>query len=221
MDNTLYPEEEFVVSGFRAAAQCLAKHTHRDAQVLLQQMLRILGAHGRGRVFDILLQELDFDSAKWLPTLLQIYRSHPPVLSLSPGTAAILRALKNRGLRLGLVTDGLASTQRRKIAALGLEAYMDAIVCTGELGKGCAKPSPVPFEVALTLVDVAPKAAAYVADDISKDFAGPNHLGMKSVQIRTTGLLGMRQKPLPSDPAFLPQMTAGSLAEVLSLLGLP
>jgi len=221
LDNTLYPEDEFVVSGFRAAAQCLAKHTHRDAEVLFQQMLCILGAHGRGRVFDILLQELDLDSAKWLPTLLQIYRSHPPVLSLSPGTAVILRALKKRGLRLGLVTDGLASTQRRKIAALGLEAYMDAIVCTGELGKGCAKPSPVPFEVALTLVDVAPKAAAYVADDISKDFAGPNHLGMKSVQIRTTGLLGVRQKPLPADPAFLPQMTGGSLAEVLSLLGLP
>jgi putative hydrolase of the HAD superfamily len=221
LDNTLYPEEEFVVSGFRAAAQCLAAHIHLDAQALLEQMLQILRAHGRGRVFDILLRELEIDSTTWRPTLLQVYRSHRPVLSLSSETAVIFRTLKDRGLRLGLVTDGLASTQRRKIAALGLEAYMDAIVCTGELGEGYAKPSPIPFEVALTLLDVAPKAAAYVADDVSKDFAGPNQLGMKSVQVRTAGLLGVQQKPLPNDPAFRPQMTAGSLTEALALLGLP
>lgn len=220
LDNTLYPEEQFVVSGFRAAAQCLATRAPLDAQALLEQMLGILRARGRGRVFDILLQELQIDSTAWLPTLLQAYRSHRPVLSLFSGTAGILRTLKDRGLRLGLVTDGLASTQRRKIAALGLEAYMDAIVCTAELGEGYEKPSQIPFEVALTLLDVAPKAAAYVADDVSKDFAGPNQLGMKSVQVRTAGLLGVQQKPLPNDPAFRPQMTAGSLNEALTLLGL-
>jgi carbamoyl-phosphate synthase large subunit len=220
LDNTLYPEEQFVVSGFREAAQCLAAHTHLDAQTLLEQMLQILRARGRGRVFDILLKELEIDSTTWLPTLLQVYRSHRPVLSLFSETSAVLRALKDRGIRLGVVTDGLASTQRRKVAALGLEAYMGAIVCTGELGNGCAKPSPIPFEVALTLLDVAPKYAAYVADDISKDFAGPNRLGMRSVQLRTAGLLGVRQKPLPNDPAFRPQMTAGSLTEALTLLGL-
>ncbi len=92
------------------------------------------------------------------------------------------------------MTDGLASTQRRKIAALGLEAYMNAIVCTGELGKSCAKPSSSRSGW-LSPAGHGAKIAAYVADDISKDFAGPNQLGMKSVQIRTAGLLGVRQKP--------------------------
>ncbi len=220
LDNTLYPEEEFVISGLRAAAQCLANHFHLDAETLLDKMLQTLRAHGRGKVFDILLQELAIDPAAWLPTLLLVYRSHRPVLSLSSQTAAILRSLKDRGLRLGLVTDGLASAQRRKIDALGLDAYMDAIVCTGELGKAFAKPSPIPFKVALTLLDVETKDAAYVADDIGKDFAGPNQLGMKSVQVRTGGLLGVRQKPLPDDQAFLPQMIAGSLTEALTLLGI-
>jgi carbamoyl-phosphate synthase large subunit len=221
LDNTLYPEEQFVVGGFRAVAQFLAKRRHLATEQLLQQMLNILRLHGRGRVFNLLLKELQIDSASWLPTLLQVYRSHQPVLSLFPETPVLLRALKGRGLRLALVTDGLASIQRRKIAALGLDAYMSAIVCTGELSEGCAKPSRIPFEVALNLLDVAPNAAAYVADDINKDFAGPNQLGMKSVQIRTAGLLGVREKPQPSNPVFQPQMTAGSLAEALTLLGLP
>ncbi len=220
LDNTLYPEEQFVVGGFRAVARLLAARGHLEEETLLKRMLHILHMHGRGRVFNILLEELEIDSGVWLPTLIQVYRSHRPVLALFPQAAGVLRALKDRGLRLGLVTDGLASMQRKKISALGLESYMDAIVCTGELGQGRAKPSPVPFEVALNLLEVSPGAAAYVADDISKDFAGPNRLGMKSVQVRSTGLVGVKQKPRTSDRMFEPQMTAGSLGEAVALLGL-
>jgi FMN phosphatase YigB (HAD superfamily) len=97
---------------------------------------------------------------------------------------------------------------------------MDAIVCTGELGQGCAKPSTIPFEVALTLLDVAPQTTAYIADDISKDFAGPNQLGMKTVQIRSAGLLGVREKPVPSKAVYQPHLAADSLPEALILLGL-
>ncbi len=220
LDNTLYPEAEFVVSGFRAAAYCLAKHRHLDAEKLQNRMLDILHAQGRGRVFNTLLAELNLDSPILLRTLLLVYRSHHPAISLFPDVESVLVALKNRGLRLGLVTDGTASVQRRKIAALDLDRHMDVVVCTDELGEGCAKPSPIPFEVALTLLDVAPTAAAYVADDISKDFAGPNHLGMKSVQVRTAVLLGAREKAEPDDPAFRPQIQAGSLTEALRTLDL-
>jgi carbamoyl-phosphate synthase large subunit len=220
LDNTLYPEEQFVIGGFRAAAQCLATHVGLDAAALLEQMLQILHAEGRGRVFDTVLRTLEIDSSTWLPVLLHEYRSHRPVLSLFPETGGILRVLKDRELPLGLVTDGLASTQRRKIAALGLEAYMDAIVCTGELGRGCSKPSPIPFKVALTLLDVAPEDAAYIADNVTKDFAGPNQLGMKSVQVCSPGLIGVRAKAPLNDSSFLPQMKAESLTEALTLLGL-
>jgi FMN phosphatase YigB (HAD superfamily) len=97
---------------------------------------------------------------------------------------------------------------------------MDVIVCTDELGAGCAKPSTVPFEVALNLLGVAPSRAAYVADDVEKDFAGPNRLRIKSVQVRSAGLVGVPRKPAPDDPVFLPQMQAGSLTEALNILDL-
>jgi carbamoyl-phosphate synthase large subunit len=218
LDNTLYSEKEFVFSGFRAAAQCLASRENLDAEGLFLQMLQILRANGRGRVFDTLLEQLQIDSNPWLPTLLQVYRSHHPTISLLPGTAAILRGLKDRGIKLGLVTDGFASVQRRKITALGLEVYLDAVVCTDELGQGCCKPSQIPFEVGLTLLGVSPEDSAYVADDLSKDFAGPNRLGMKSAQVCGDGLLGIPEKPIPNDPIFQPLLTAGSLSEALTLL---
>lgn len=85
LDDTLYLEKDFVVSGFRAAAQCLARRLHLDAEELLSQMLQILGTNGRGRVFDTLLAQLKIDSTPWLPMLLQAYRSHHPTISLFPG----------------------------------------------------------------------------------------------------------------------------------------
>ncbi|MGA9977248.1 MAG: HAD hydrolase-like protein [Candidatus Sulfotelmatobacter sp.] len=220
LDNTLYPEEEFVMSGFRAVANCLAARENLDAEKLHKRMLHILHTQGRERVFNTLLAELKLDSNIWLRTLLLVYRSHQPAINLFPGVADALGTLKKRGVRLGLITDGTASVQRRKIAALDLERHMDVIVCTDELGAGCAKPSTVPFEVALNLLGVAPNRAAYVADDVQKDFAGPNRLRIKSVQVRSAGLIGVSRKPAPDDPAFLPQIQVGSVTEALKILDL-
>jgi carbamoyl-phosphate synthase large subunit len=220
LDNTLYPEEEFVISGFQAVANCLAARQNLDAQTLLKRMLHILHMQGREGVFNTLLTELNLDSNTWLRTLLLVYRSHQPAINLFPGVADALGTLKNRGVRLGLITDGTASVQRRKIASLDLERHMDVIVCTDELGAGCAKPSTVPFEVALNLLGVAPNRAAYIADDIEKDFAGPNRLRIKSVQVRSAGLVGVPRKQAPDDPEFLPQIPARSLSEALKILDL-
>lgn len=220
LDNTLYPEEQFVLSGFRAVARTLGERMNLSTEAVFANMLKILKDHGRGKVFDRLLEDFQIDSATWLPTLVQVYRSHQPLIFLFPGVTEALRSLKDRAVKIGLVTDGLASVQRRKIAALGLDAVMDVIVCTEELGKGCRKPSTAPFEIALQLLNVPGGAAAYVADDVSKDFAGPNRLGMKSVQIRSTGLVGVPQSSLPKDPVYLPGLTVESLDEALRVLEL-
>jgi carbamoyl-phosphate synthase large subunit len=220
LDNTLYPEEEFVISGFRAVAVCLSEHTKLTAETLEKKMWHILHTQGRARVFNTLLAELDLDSVVWLRTLLLVYRSHQPRISLFPEVESGLVALKKRGLRLGLVTDGIASVQRRKVAALNLERHLDVIVCTDELGAGCSKPSTIPFEAAMTLLGFAPNETIYLADDLSKDFAGPNRLGVKSVQVGLSKLVGVKRQPVPDDPAFRPQIQAGSLIDALKMLEL-
>jgi putative hydrolase of the HAD superfamily len=220
LDNTLYPEEQFVLGGYRAAANCLAEHTNLAAETLEKKMLHILHTQGRGRVFNKLLTELNLDSLVWLRTLVLVYRSHGPMISLFPEVEEALTALKDQGFRLGLVTDGPASVQRRKIAALDLERRMDVIVCTDELGAGYAKPSNVPFEVATTLLGVAANETAYLADDISKDFAGPNRLGMKSVQVGLSRLVGVKQSQTSDDPVFHPQIQSESVTDALKMLNL-
>ena len=213
LDNTLYPEEQFLRSGFWAVARRLSPITGSAPESLVERMFELLHREGRGHIFDLLLRELELDSEIWLRTLLFVYRSHQPAISLFPGTEGHLVSLRNRGWKLGLITDGAASTQRQKISALGLERYMDVIVCTEELGSGFGKPSTTPFEVALKLLGVTPENAMYVADDVGKDFAGPNRLGMKSVRVQTNGLVGMPKQPHPTDTLFHPQIEMESLSD--------
>jgi putative hydrolase of the HAD superfamily len=219
LDNTLYPEEEFVRGGFRAAAKCLADRNDLDPDALARRMLEILLLEGRGRVFDVLLEELHLPSDPWRKILLLAYRSHQPQIALYPETLATLNALQEQGIRLGIVTDGLASVQRRKIAALRLDRRMDVVVCTDELGNDCAKPSTVPFEVATTLLGVPPEHVAYVGDDMGKDFAGPNQLGMKTVCLRSSGLIGVPSKDAPNTH-FAPQVRIESISQLLNTLEL-
>jgi putative hydrolase of the HAD superfamily len=77
----------------------------------------------------------------------------------------------------------MASVQRRKITALGLNELFDALICTDELGQEFWKPSPIPFKVALALLGMCPSESVYVGNDPAKDFGGPNEIGMVTIRV--------------------------------------
>ena len=183
LDNTLYPEMEFVKSGFRTVARYLSSRYDFNEDSLFTQMLDILQRNGRGKVFDTLLYNLSLYQGERVRLLVHLYRSHHPTIHLYEDTMPTLEHLRRRGIRLGVVTDGMASTQKNKIAALGLENIFDAIVCTDELGKEFWKPSIVPYKVALDLLEVSPSEAAYVGNDPVKDFVGANSIKMLTIQV--------------------------------------
>ena len=75
-----------------------------------------------------------------------------------------LDALRAAGLRLGLVTNGHAATQRHKIDRFAIEEHFDVIVVEGEFGKG--KPHPEVFAHALAGVGAAPDETWMVGDNL-------------------------------------------------------
>jgi len=184
LDDTLYPERDYVVSGLRAVSEFLASRTglgmERD-QVALR--LQALLDEGRERLFDRMLGQLGIDDPSLLSTLVHVYRSHRPAISLCSDVLPFLGRLREAGVRLGIVTDGKGLVQRNKIETLALAQQVDAIICTDDLLAGCSKPSTVPFEIALRYLQVSPEEAVYVGDDLSKDFIGPRRLGMRTIRI--------------------------------------
>ncbi len=217
LDNTLYPEIEFVESGFRAVARYLGSRYHLDEGVLVKKMQESLQKDGRGKIFDSLLRDLGVYSEDRVRLLIYLYRSHRPAIHLYQDVLPTLEYIKTHGISLGLVTNGMASVQKNKIAALGLDSVFEVIVCPDELGKEYWKPSVVPFKVALEWLEISSSEAFYIGDDARTDFVGPNSLGMLTIQIKRREL----QRPNPEaspEPSFCAKFVIEELLDILPIL---
>jgi putative hydrolase of the HAD superfamily len=124
-----------------------------------------------------------------------------------PDTVPVLRRLRARGLRVGLLTNGPSAFQRRKLEVSALERELDAIAVSGEIG--VAKPEHEAFAIALSLLGTEPDETAMVGDSLAADIEGALGAGLAAAI-----WLGADDEP-PAGAAG-----ARSLTEAVALLGL-
>lgn len=215
LDDTIYPERDFVFGGFRAVAHWLALQLDLSAQTVYDQLRSLYEASVRGKTFDLCLQALGVSDTDLVPVLVQVYRDHTPQLESFPEVIPMLTELRSR-YRLGLVSDGYLAVQQRKLEALGLAPYFDAIVFSDQWGRDAWKPSTRPFEAVLEQLDALPDTAIYVADNPLKDFLGARRIGMWTVQIQRPG--GEYVERLPPTPRHAPHATIYNLEQLMTLL---
>lgn len=184
LDDTLYPESDFVRGGFHAAANLLAQRLSRDADELFDLLMDQFQRGVRGSVFNAVLFELQVSrDPELIEDLVRAYRSHEPQLTLFPDAEWLLPMLGPR-YGLGILTDGPAEVQRRKVKALGLQHRVEAIVYSDDFGREQWKPSPIPYLELLRRLHIDPSHAVYVGDNPKKDFVGARRLGLQTVRIR-------------------------------------
>ena len=179
LDDTLYPLQQFLMSGFRAvAAHVQATWGHGHATVL--GVLTAAYDTDRGHELNVLADELALPDGA-VATLVAVIQSHTPAIRLSAQTRAVLAALRQESWRLGLVTNGRPDIQARKIAALGVTPLVDAVVIAAEHGSGRGKPEAAPFFAACDALGVSPAQTAFVGDDVTCDIAGAHAVGMATI----------------------------------------
>lgn len=181
LDNTLYPEQTYVQSGFKTVAEYLSKKYGCDFNSLMSKITDIFNEDGRGSVFDRLVNDLNFEVN--VSTLVYIYRYHFPDISLYSESIPLLKDLK-KDYKLALITDGRSFVQKRKVDALNIEDYFDVIIFTDVLGEKFWKPSTGSYKLALSILNCEAKNSYYIGDDPYKDFKAPKQLGMKSIQVK-------------------------------------
>lgn len=172
LDDTLVKEIDYLKSAFKQ----IADFVDNDDDDLYN---RIFDAYKCGAdVFGDLERNYATFSKQ---ELLSIYRNHIPNIELIDGGREILNYCKNKGYRMGLVTDGRSITQRNKIMALDIESYFDLIIVSEELGseKPCLN-NFTPFEN-------FEGEKYYIGDNVSKDFIAPNTLGWNTVCLLDSG----------------------------------
>jgi putative hydrolase of the HAD superfamily len=184
LDDTLYDEGAYVLSGFRAVvAEIGRRFPQADTAALFTTILGELQAHGRGKVFDRALAAAGLDPTPGLiRELVGCYRTHPPDIALFPGVAEALADLR-RDHRLAIVTDGLGAMQRRKVAALGVEPMVDEVLYCWE--HESPKPHPGPYAEALKRLGASPQEAVVIGDNPAHDMAAAKALGCRAIRVLT------------------------------------
>ena len=102
-------------------------------------------------------------------------------VALYPDTIDVLRALRERGVRIGINSNRPCTTamMMADLVDMGIAPYVDAAVCSGETGY--LKPHPSTFERVIAGLGVAPHEAAMVGDSAEADMRGAKALGMRTV----------------------------------------
>jgi putative hydrolase of the HAD superfamily len=207
LDDTLYPEETYVRSGFRAVARALAARWPVEEQHAFSIMWESLEREGRGAQFDRVVEELGLTGRQSVTRLVRVYRHHQPDIELPEDSRAAIEALQPRPLYI--VTDGHKTVQQRKIDALGLSPYLRHAYVTHRYGIHHRKPSPRVFELMMRRERVGPQEIAYVGDDASKDFRGIRPLGIRTIRVLTG-----RHAPLVVTAAEDAERKVAGMAEV-------
>ncbi len=102
---------------------------------------------------------------------------NPQVWPLTPHAHEVLQAIKNRGLKLGVVSNW-DWTLPGVLEATGLAPYFDYVGVSAL--EGLAKPDPRFFETVLGKLEVAPSQAIHIGDS-PDDINGATAAGIEAV----------------------------------------
>ncbi len=133
-----------------------------------------------------------------------------------PGALETLQGLRQRGLRVGLISnaddDGLV---QRAVVRLGFAPYLNPI--TSSAGLRWRKPNPSIFKHVADQWRLAPQQMAMVGDAPVYDILGAHRANMRGILVDRGE--GHPWQAIPEkyadDPAIQPDATIGHLAEIM------
>lgn len=181
LDDTLFPEHEFVLSGFQAVSDWV--QSKYAIFGFFDVAWKLFQEGKRGKIFDQTLDNLEIKYERSLiEELVQVYREHKPAISLHEDAQWAINYFKSEK-QLGIITNGLLKTQQNKVKSLGIESSFDEIVYCDVYGSENWKPSPVPYQKMMEFRGFEGVEYMYVGDHPYKDFVGAKNLGWITLRI--------------------------------------
>jgi putative hydrolase of the HAD superfamily len=124
-----------------------------------------------------------------------------------PGAHDAIDALKARGVKLALVTNGAADTQRAKVERFALTHRFDHIQIEGEHGFG--KPDERAYRHAMQALGVTAPETWMIGDNLEWEIEAPQRLGIYAIWMDAHG------EGLPAGTSIKPDRIIRSLGELL------
>ena len=135
---------------------------------------------------------------------------HNELEFLYPEAEIVLKTLRDKGLKLGIIANQSLGTEKR-LKNWNILEYFDVVAASAE--EGIAKPALRIFEIALGKADCRPQNAVMVGDRLDNDIAPANKIGMKTIWIKQ----GFAKYSTPKNESENADYTVNHLNEILDI----
>lgn len=210
LDNTLYDVKKYYLGAFQDIGNFLQQKHSINKEEAYNKLVKfwIEKTSIYPHLFDDLVTHFNITNEN-VKTFVKIFNEHEiDNNQLYSDSIPTLKKLKKENYKIGIITDGNITRQKRKIMNYSLDELVDVIVYTKTLEP---KPSKLPFIKALEKIHVKPTSGYYVADNPYLDFKGAKDVGIKTIRI----LRGEFMK-VPSDNSV--SYTISNLKELWEVL---
>ena len=156
-------------------------------------------------------RELGIENEAFARQIVTLYQNAKwGLLRLYPNAEETIMALKRKGIKLALLTNGEAESQRAKVEKFALARHFPVCLIEGEIGYG--KPDPRVFQMALDRLQVRPERTWMVGDRLEFDIAGAQSLGIFAIWSDYTS------RGLPVSSEIVPNGIIHDISELLTLV---
>jgi len=187
LDNTLTDFIQAKDDAIRAAIDAMIDAgLPMDAETAHRNIYTIYHQEGieYQRVFDRFLQETmgEVSDRVLAAGVVAYHRARDGSLVLYPHANMVLNQLLREGYGMAVVSDAPRFEAWLRLCRLGLQHTFDRVFTYDDTG--ARKPDPIPFQMALDELKVAPEETVMIGDWPSRDVLGAKDLGIHTVWAR-------------------------------------
>ena len=183
LDDTLYPEIEYVKSGFKAVSVYLSKAHNINSNLIYDDMMLHLTNEGRGLIFNNVLKKINCFSASEVKKCISVYRNHNPRIKIFKEANRCLNRFND--YKKYIITDGNVIVQRKKINSLNIKQRFIKTIPTYQYGRKYSKPSTLCFKKIIKWENCKFSSLIYVGDNPNKDFINIKKEGINTIRVLT------------------------------------
>lgn len=183
LDNTLIDFMRMKRMASEAAVSAMVDYgLQMDEEKALQKLFKMYNDYGfeDQAIFDRFIEEVQGEmDYRILAGAIAAYRKvKSGYLATYPHARYTLIKLRERGLKLGIVSDAPRKQAWLRLAELNLMEFFHTIIAVGGTGK--EKPHKMPFELALKKLGMNAEEILFVGDNPERDIHGAKKVGMQT-----------------------------------------
>ena len=185
LDDTLYSHWDYEQILYKKIAELIKNKFGIDEKRVFTEMHQLFEKKAFHKLFDIAVINSGYNLPEgWdefvVNELLPFYRNHKPkdVLNVYEWVLPLLKSLREKDIKLVLITNGGEVIQKNKIELLNILSEFDKVYISDEFNPPLRKPDTKIFQMVLDDYKVNADDMIYMGDSIEKD-ASCEKIGIK------------------------------------------